>query len=110
VDLNAWFRQERNRLVVTTLVVFLRLHRQKSQRRDPDSRREAGSHCPIQLKAHKPIQRSDGDLSGDAPHLTVYVRHAQAIDWLQHRLMPVITRTVRRQAGSDVEIAFTANV
>jgi chromosomal replication initiator protein len=43
----------------------------------------------------------------DADCLTVYVRHAYAVDWLQNRLLPVIRRTLQRHAGSHVSIAFT---
>lgn len=39
---------------------------------------------------------------------TVFVRHAYAVDWLQNRLMPIIKRTLRRHAGSDVDVVFTA--
>jgi hypothetical protein len=45
--------------------------------------------------------------SGDAC-LTIAVRHAYAVDWLQNRLLPVIQRTVARQAGDEVEIRFVA--
>jgi chromosomal replication initiator protein len=40
--------------------------------------------------------------------LTVHVRHAYAVDWLENRLMPLIRRTLRRRAGSDIEVVFTA--
>jgi chromosomal replication initiator protein len=39
---------------------------------------------------------------------TVYVRHAYAVDWLQNRLFPVILRTLKRRAGLDVDVVFTA--
>lgn len=39
---------------------------------------------------------------------TVYVRHAYAVDWLHNRLMPVILRTLRRHAGPNTDIEFTA--
>jgi chromosomal replication initiator protein len=39
---------------------------------------------------------------------TVYVRHAYAVDWLQNRLFPVIVRTLKRRAGPDVDVVFTA--
>ena len=39
--------------------------------------------------------------------LTVHVRHAYAVDWLQNRLLPVIKRTLTRHAGPDVELVFT---
>jgi hypothetical protein len=38
--------------------------------------------------------------------LTIAVRHAYAVDWLQNRLMPVIQRTVARHVGGDVKITF----
>jgi len=41
--------------------------------------------------------------------LTVFVRHAYAVDWLQNRLLPVIQRTLRRQAGPGIEVQFTTN-
>jgi hypothetical protein len=40
--------------------------------------------------------------------LTIAVRHAYAVDWLQGRLSSVIQRTVARHAGSEVKIAFVA--
>jgi chromosomal replication initiator protein len=40
--------------------------------------------------------------------LTVYVRHAYAVDWLQNRLLSVIRRTLARRAGSEMEVMFTA--
>jgi chromosomal replication initiator protein len=40
--------------------------------------------------------------------LTVYVRHAYAVDWLQNRLLPIIKRTLQRHAGPDVSVVFTA--
>ncbi|MGC9336356.1 MAG: chromosomal replication initiator protein DnaA [Anaerolineae bacterium] len=39
---------------------------------------------------------------------TVYVRHAYAVDWLENRLMPLIRRTLRRRAGQNVDLVFTA--
>ncbi len=39
--------------------------------------------------------------------LTVFVRHAYAVDWLENRLLPVIQRTLRRLAGPDVTVTFT---
>ena len=39
-------------------------------------------------------------------HLTIAVRHAYAVDWLQNRLMPVIQRTVARHAGGKITITF----
>jgi chromosomal replication initiator protein len=40
--------------------------------------------------------------------LTVYVRHAYAVDWLQNRLLPVIKGTLQRHAGPNVQVVFTA--
>ena len=40
--------------------------------------------------------------------LTVGVRHAYAVDWLQNRLMPVIKRTVERHAGREITVEFVA--
>ena len=40
--------------------------------------------------------------------LVVYVRHAYAVDWLQNRLLPVIERTLKRHAGREAEVQFTA--
>jgi chromosomal replication initiator protein len=40
--------------------------------------------------------------------LTVHVDHAYAVDWLQNRLLPIILRTLRRHAGPDVDVLFTA--
>jgi len=44
----------------------------------------------------------------DGNSLTVYVRHAYAVDWLQNRLLPVIKRTLQRHTGPEVEVVFTA--
>jgi chromosomal replication initiator protein len=38
----------------------------------------------------------------------VYVQHAYAVDWLQNRLLPIIERTLRRHAGPEATITFTA--
>jgi chromosomal replication initiator protein len=46
-------------------------------------------------------------ISCEGDHLTVYVRHAYAVDWLQNRLRPVIQRTLRRHAGPSVDVTFT---
>jgi len=40
--------------------------------------------------------------------LTIAVRHAYAVDWLQNRLLPVIERTVARHAGGETKITFVA--
>ena len=47
-------------------------------------------------------------ISFEDNRLTVHVRHAYAVDWLQNRLMPVIRRTLRRHAGPQAEVEFTA--
>ena len=39
---------------------------------------------------------------------TVYVRHAYAVDWLENRLMHLIRRTLRRRAGAEADVLFTA--
>jgi hypothetical protein len=44
----------------------------------------------------------------DVGCLTVAVRHAHAVDWLQNRLLPVIERTVARHADDEVKITFVA--
>ncbi|MFN2225131.1 MAG: chromosomal replication initiator protein DnaA [Anaerolineae bacterium] len=44
----------------------------------------------------------------DGNRFIVHVRHAYAVDWLQNRLLPVIQRTLRRRAGPDAEVVFTA--
>jgi chromosomal replication initiator protein len=38
----------------------------------------------------------------------VFVRHTYAVDWLHNRLLPTITRTLQRHAGSDARVNFTA--
>jgi len=40
--------------------------------------------------------------------LTVYVRHAYAVDWLENRLLPVIKRTLQRHTSPEMDIVFTA--
>ncbi len=40
--------------------------------------------------------------------LTIAVRHAHAVDWLQNRLLPVIQRTVARHADDTVKVTFVA--
>jgi len=53
------------------------------------------------LRGSQVVEAGDG-------YLTVAVRHAYAVDWLQNRLMPVIQRTVRRHADGDIKITFVA--
>ena len=53
------------------------------------------------LRGSKVVEASDGCL-------TVAVRHAHAVDWLQNRLLPVIERTVARHADDEVRITFVA--
>ena len=45
-------------------------------------------------------------LDHDDGVLRVGVRHAYAVDWLQHRLSPVIDRTVTTIAGDPVHVEF----
>jgi DNA-binding transcriptional ArsR family regulator len=40
--------------------------------------------------------------------LTIAVRHAYAVDWLQYRLLPAIQPTVARHAGGNIRITFVA--
>ena len=53
------------------------------------------------LRGSQVVEAGDG-------YLTITVRHAHAVDWLQHRLLPVIERTVARHAGGEVKITFVA--
>jgi len=53
------------------------------------------------LRGSRVVKVSDG-------RLTIAVRHAFAVDWLQHRLMSTIRRTVARHAGAEIEIVFVA--
>ena len=54
------------------------------------------------LRGSKVVEASDGCL-------TVAVRHAHAVDWLQNRLLSVIERTVARHADGEVKITFVAS-
>jgi chromosomal replication initiator protein len=47
------------------------------------------------------------DCQGDT--FVIYVQHAYAVDWLQNRLLRVVERTLRRHAGPEVEVTFTAH-
>jgi hypothetical protein len=53
------------------------------------------------LRGSRVVESGDGCL-------TIAVRHAYAVDWLQNRLLPVIQRTVARHASGEVEITFVA--
>jgi hypothetical protein len=53
------------------------------------------------LRGSEVVQVDDGCL-------TVAVRHVNAVDWLQNRLLPVIERTVARHADDEVKITFVA--
>jgi len=53
------------------------------------------------LRGSRVVEASDG-------RLTIAVRHAFAVDWLQHRLLSTIRRTVARHAGAEMEIVFVA--
>jgi DNA-binding transcriptional ArsR family regulator len=55
------------------------------------------------LRGSQVIEANEG-------HLTIAVRHAYAVDWLQNRLLPVVKRTVQRHARGEVEITFVAKV
>jgi len=46
------------------------------------------------------------DLAGD--RLTIYVRHAYAADWLQHRLRDLVEGAVERAFGQRLAVEFTA--
>jgi len=41
--------------------------------------------------------------------VVVAVKDDRARDWLEHRLLDVITRTMCRVAGKELEIRFVAN-
>jgi hypothetical protein len=51
------------------------------------------------LRGSRVVESGDGCL-------TIAVRHACAVDWLQNRLLSVIQRTVARHAAGEVEITF----
>jgi len=53
------------------------------------------------LRGSEVVEAGDGCL-------TVAVRHAYAVDWLQNRLLPVIERAVARHADGEVKITFVA--
>jgi hypothetical protein len=53
------------------------------------------------LRGSRVVEPGDG-------WLTIAVRHGYAVDWLQHRLLPVILPTVARHAGGEGEITFVA--
>ncbi len=48
-------------------------------------------------------------VSCEGQTLVIHVRHTYAVDWLENRLRPVIQRTLRRHAGPEVEVAFSAH-
>jgi hypothetical protein len=54
------------------------------------------------LSGSRVVEANDG-------YLTVAVRHAYAVDWLQNRLLSLIMRTVARHAGGEVKITFVAS-
>lgn len=54
------------------------------------------------LRGSYPLRLDDGAL------LTVYVRHAYAVDWLQHRLQTLIEGAVERAFGQRLAVEFTA--
>jgi hypothetical protein len=51
------------------------------------------------LRGSRVIKAGDGCL-------TIAVRHAHAVDWLQNRLLPVVERTVARLEGRESKITF----
>ncbi len=53
------------------------------------------------LRGSRVVEASDG-------HLTVSVRHAYGVDWLQNRLITVIERTASRRAGRETSVTFMA--
>ena len=53
------------------------------------------------LRGSKVVEAGDDSL-------TIAVRHAYAVDWLQYRLLPAIQPTVARHAGGDIRITFVA--
>ena len=55
------------------------------------------------LRGSRVVEAGDG-------FLTIAVRHAYAVDWLQNRLMPVIQRTVARHTGGQVKITFVTGM
>jgi hypothetical protein len=55
------------------------------------------------LRGSRVVEAGDGCL-------TIAVRDAYAVDWLQNRLLPVIRRTVARHAGGDIRITFVAGM
>lgn len=54
------------------------------------------------LRGSRVVEAGDG-------WLTISVRHAYAVDWLQHRLLPAIQPTVARHAGGDIRITFVTD-
>ena len=54
------------------------------------------------LRGSEVVEAGDG-------YLTVAVRHAHAVDWLQNRLLSVIERTVARHADGEIKISFVVS-
>lgn len=50
--------------------------------------------------------RGSRAVDGAPDEIVVAVEHAYALDWLNHRLMPVIQRTVDRVAGRQMAVRF----
>jgi len=79
----------------------------------PDEARQIWAECLGELQLQMTQATFDTWLRGSQVveagdgRLTIAVRHAYAVDWLQHRLLPSIHPTVARHAG-DVEITFVA--
>ena len=55
------------------------------------------------LRGCRVVEAGDG-------RLTIAVRHAAAADWLQHRHLPLIERTLARHAGGEVQVTFVTPV
>jgi len=66
----------------------------------------------LQLQMTRPTfdtwLRGSQVLSCEKGHFLVRVQHAYAVDWLHNRLRRVIERTLRRHAGPEAQITFTA--
>jgi hypothetical protein len=79
----------------------------------PDEARQIWAECLGELQLQMTQATFDTWLRGSRVveagdgRLTIAVRHAYAVDWLQHRLLPSIQPTVARHSG-DVEITFVA--
>lgn len=81
----------------------------------PDEARQIWARCLDELELQMTKATFDTWLRGSRVveagdgWLTIAVRHAYAIEWLQHRLLPAIQPTVARHAGGDIRITFVAS-